>query len=160
MGTYYSLGVVKNFTAESNEVLSYQEWINNLNQRFDTSLFNIQSNNGGMHIEGTLKKDVFEENISDFYEKLEKITHDDSIADYLDEYGVKIDDYYDDYTSIFFNTATNQEITVDITYISIFSEGKVSAEEFSIEPMLMNWLFRHSNFGNCLSGCIISGISG
>lgn len=36
---------------------------------------------------------------------------------------------------------------------------KVLVEEFSIEPKLINWLFRHANLDNCLAGAIISTVN-
>ena len=40
----------------------------------------------------------------------------------------------------------------------LFIEGKVSVESFNIDPKLINWLFRHSDISNKLSGCVISDI--
>lgn len=160
MGTYYSLGIIKNFVAKSNEVISDLDWTHHLNQRIDLSLFDLDISSHGMHIEGTLKEGIFEKNINDFYDKLEQITHRGDIKDYLEESGVEIDDYYDDYTSFFLKPNTYGEISVDITFATLFTEGKVLVEEFDMEPMLMNWLFRHADFGNCLSGCVISSITG
>lgn len=42
----------------------------------------------------------------------------------------------------------------------LFIEGKVMAEEFKIEPKIMNWLFRHANIPNQLTGCVMSGVTG
>lgn len=47
---------------------------------------------------------------------------------------------------------------MDVLFLLI--EGKVGADEFSIEPLLINWLFRHSSFDNPLAGAVMSNIIG
>lgn len=51
-------------------------------------------------------------------------------------------------------------ITLSAEFAILFIEGKVAVEEFSIEPNLMNWLFRHVDLSNPLSGCIMTDIVG
>ena len=53
-----------------------------------------------------------------------------------------------------------QSIDVRADMVLVFIEGKVMAESFSVEPVLMNWLFRHSDFGNPLAGTVVSSIVG
>lgn len=53
-----------------------------------------------------------------------------------------------------------QSVDVRADMVLVFIEGKVRAESFSVEPVLMNWLFRHSDFSNPLAGAVVSGIIG
>ncbi len=161
MGTYYSLGLIKNFKARSEVSFSESDWLHNLDQRLDVSLFNLTFDADGKDIHGVLKEGVFENNILDFHSKLMEITCRQIHNDYCKEYGTNIDKYYSDTTRIFLCFEKNKEIIIfEACCISLFTEGKVLAEEFNIEPILINWLFRHSNFGNCLSGCVLSCILG
>lgn len=49
-------------------------------------------------------------------------------------------------------------ITISATISILFIQGKVLVEEFSFEPKLMNWLFRHINISNLLTGCVMSDV--
>jgi hypothetical protein len=160
MGTYYTLGVIKKFTAKYNDSYLETDWQKFLNEKIDTTLFNLIIEDEGKSISGVLKEGIFENNIQDFYSKLIKITNKNSINYYFNCYGVDINKYYDDSMKMNFYMDENKKIVVTFYYVSLFIEGKVLVEEFSIEPKLMNWLFRHCNFGNLLSGCIISNIIG
>ena len=160
MGTYYTLGVVKKFVADTEASYSEAKWKQFLDERLDTSLYNLSIEDDGKSISGSLREGVFESNIEDFYNKLIKITNDRFLKEYFEEGGGNIDDYQDDEIKISFSIDRNIEITLHLEYVLLFIEGKVSVEEFSIEPKLMNWLFRHCDFGNCLSGCIVSSITG
>jgi hypothetical protein len=159
MGTYYTLGVIKEFTATSNDSYSETDWQNFLNEKIDTTLFNLIIEGEGKSISGNLKEGIFENNIQDFYSKLIKITDDASIGEYLSYNGVDINNYEVDRIKEYYYMDNHKEIVMIYYYVMLFTEGKVLAEEFSIEPKLINWLFRHSDFGNRLSGCITSSIA-
>lgn len=156
MGTYYTLGIIQNFIAQSEKALPEEKWHELLNERVNLDLFEIKLIDGC--ITGVLKDKLFEDNIKDFYCKLKKITNDNDIDSYFKEDGVQLTKYQTNRTRIYLDE--NQRIALVIEYILLFVEGKVLVEEFSIEPKLMNWLFRHCDFGNCLAGSVISGITG
>jgi hypothetical protein len=160
MGTFYTLGVIEKFAATSNDLHSEMDWQKFLNEKIDATLFDLIIENGGKSIRGTLKEGIFENNIQDFYSRLIKITNDRSINNYFEHYGVDINNYHAGRIKMNFYLDENKEIIMTLNYVSLFIEGKVLVEEFSIEPKLMNWLFRHCDFGNPLSGCIISSITG
>lgn len=156
MGTFYALGVIKSFNAKSTNVLSFDEWNKLLNEKIDTDLFDIVVE--GKHIRGSIKNNIFTDNIEDFYKKLKDITHEEDIDYYFHEFGTEIESYQDDYGIIYIHDSEGKNITLHIVFVSLFIEGKVLAEEFNIEPKLINWLFRHVDFGNRLAGCIVSDI--
>lgn len=158
MGSYYALSIVQNFTAESRTVFSQEDWKRNLNDRFDISIFDISIADN--KVSGQLKRNVFEEDIADFYEKLKTITEGPYIKEYYDMFRDKIDEYPQFTDRFYFKDHDNNEIKLFMDIIVLFEEGKVLAEAFNIEPMLMNWLFRNSNFNNRLAGAIVSGIVG
>jgi hypothetical protein len=160
MGTYYTLGIIKEFVAESHASYSEADWQKFLNEKIDTTLFELTIKSEEKSLTGVLKKGIFENNIQDFYSKLVKITNDKAVDYYFEENGTDIDNYSDDSVEMYFYANENEEIIVTFRYVLLFIEGKVLAEEFSIEPKLINWLFRHCDFGNSLSGCIISSITG
>jgi len=54
----------------------------------------------------------------------------------------------------------NTQITIAAEIAVLFIEGKVLVEEFSYEPKIVNWLFRHSNISNPLTGCVMSDVLG
>lgn len=58
------------------------------------------------------------------------------------------------------NDDYGKEVIVYITMALLFTEGKVLAETFNKEAKLINWLFRHSNIENKLTGAVISDIVG
>lgn len=157
MGTFYALGVVKKFTAKSNQTLNEANWKEHLNERLDMEQYTI--NFRGNAIEGELKKEVFENNIEDFYNKLITITNYKPISIYFEDSGADVEKYQHWVTGMTVNEHSPQ-ITLSAEFAILFIEGKVSVEAFSIEPSLMNWLFRHVDLSNPLSGCIMTDIVG
>lgn len=157
MGTFYALGVVNKFTAKSNQTLNEANWNEYLNERLDTEQHTIIFRENA--IEGELKKEVFENNIEDFYNKLVTITNNKRISIYFEDSGTDIEKYQHWVTGMTVNEH-NPQITLSAEFAIVFIEGKVSVEEFSIEPNLMNWLFRHVDLSNPLSGCIMTDIVG
>ena len=160
MGTFYTLGVIRDFTAKANERYSETDWQKFLTEKIDPTLFDLIFEDEGKSVRGTLKDGIFENNIQDFYDKLLKITNNRLINDYLKHYGVDINKYHTDDLEMDFYLDNNKKIVMGFSFVLLFIEGKVLVEEFNTEPKLINWLFRHCNFGNCLSGCIISSITG
>ncbi|MHA6251633.1 hypothetical protein [Oceanobacillus sp. CAU 1775] len=162
MGKFYSLGVIKNFTARSNKYLTMEEWKTALQDRLDLSCFELtQDENEKLH--GTLHEELFEENIDDFYDVLKKIlgkNRNTNIDYYQETFGNDINDYQIEYSKIQFNPEEHIDITVEFNYAMLFIEGKVMAEEFYTEPILLNWLFRNSTIENKLAGCIASYVTG
>jgi len=156
MGTFYALGVIKSFNAKSTNVLSVDEWNKLLNEKIDTDLFDIITE--GNHIRGRIKNNIFSDNIDDFYKKLKSITHEKDIDYFFLEYGTEIENYQDEDGIMYIHDSEGSSIALHIVFVSLFIEGKVLVEEFNIEPMLINWLFRHTDFGNRLAGCIVSDI--
>jgi hypothetical protein len=59
-----------------------------------------------------------------------------------------------------FKNAQGQGMKLSGMALFLFIEGKVGAEEFEIEPLLLNWLFRHSSLENPLAGAVVSIILG
>ena len=51
-------------------------------------------------------------------------------------------------------------VNIRCQLIMLMIEGKVFAEEFDTDPMLINYLFRNSNINNPLCGAVISEIVG
>lgn len=157
MATYYTLGIVKNFTATSFGALSENEWKNFLNERFDLEQYSLHVDDKA--VKGTLKENVFEEHIEDFYMKLVAMIGDDYILNWYNDHQTNLDSYEHWVTEL----RWKQEgipITLTSELALLFTEGKVGAEEFIIEPKLINWLFRHANLSNKLTGCVMSGIVG
>lgn len=157
MGTFYALGVVKKFIAKSNQTLNESNWKEILNERLDMEQYTINFRDNA--IEGELKKEVFEKNIEDFYKKLVTITNNERISIYFEDSGTDIEKYQHWVTGMTVKEHCLQ-ITLTAEFAILFIEGKVSVEEFSIEPYLMNWLFRHVDLSNPLSGCILTDIVG
>lgn len=158
MGTYYGLGVVKTFQTRTIAALTTQELEKAVNERLNLDLFDVTITNHQLH--GTLKANLFQDRIEDFFSKLQAIVTSSSVKFYWEEFGNDIDQYpYEDCT-LKFSDAQNHQITIHMGVVFLFLEGKVSAEKFDLEPSLMNWLFRHSNFDNILAGAIISDIIG
>jgi hypothetical protein len=156
MGAYYTLGITEKFTAKTDAVLSKDNWLRILNERFDISLYDITIDDKSVSAE--LKENVIKDNIDDFYIKLKNITGHRRIDYYYEEHGKNVNDYPSDRSRFSFFDNEKNQIRMQIDFIFLFTEGKVSSEEFDAEPMLMNWLFRHSDFGNPLAGTIISTI--
>ncbi len=158
MGTYYTLGIVKKFTAQTNAAISQDDWLKTLNERFDLTLFDLTFED--KTIKAQLKQNIFTADIADFFEKLKTITGMRHIDYFHQEYGDRIDDYPHESDRFTFVDSEKNEIKMFVHFIFVFTEGKVLVEEFSAEPRLMNWLFRHSNFDNRLAGAVVSGIVG
>lgn len=157
MGTYYALGIVKNFTAKSNQALSQIDWKIHLTEKLDIEQYSINFRDNT--VEGELKKEVFVENIEDFYHKLVKITNNEQIANYFEDSGIDIEKYQD-WITVMTVKEHSPNISLRAEFAILFIEGKVIAKEFSFEPQLMNWLFRHVDLSNPLSGCIMTDIAG
>lgn len=157
MGTYYALGIVKRLKAKSNQPLTKDDWKKYLNDRLDIEQYttNYQDN----VVEGELNTGVFEKNIEDFYKKLVKITGNEWVSLYYQDSGTDIEQYQN-WTSGMKLVQQGCNITLSVDLAILFIEGKVFVEEFSIEPKLINWLFRHSDFSNPLTGCVMSDIVG
>ncbi len=49
-------------------------------------------------------------------------------------------------------------ITITAEIAILFIQGKVFVEEFSFEPKIINWLFRHIDISNSLAGCVMSDV--
>lgn len=158
MGTYYALGVVKGFKAQTNHAISKDDWERILNERFDTELFHLVLENNS--ITATMKQGVFKENIEGLFQKLIDITGNKWIGDYFQEYGDMIENYPSQQCNFSVFDNDKNKIKLFIDFALIFIEGKVLAEQFATEPMLINWLFRHARFDNKLAGAIVSDIIG
>lgn len=161
MGTYYSLGVTKNFWAESNKELSLSEWEAILHDRLDLECFTLMHNKN--KLDGNLHEPIFEKNIDDFYDVLREILGENrngNIDFYRSEFGTDINDYHIKYAEIQYKNKAGLDILIKFNFAMLFLEGKVIVEEFYTEPALLNWLFRNSNINNKLAGCIISNVGG
>ena len=128
-----------------------------MNERLDMEQYTL--NFRGNAVEGELKKEVFEKNIEDFYNKLVNITNNEQISLYFEDSGTDVEKYQDWVTGMTVKEHSPL-ITLSAEFAILFIEGKVSIEVFSIEPILMNWLFRHVDLSNPLSGCIMTDIVG
>jgi len=160
MGTYYSVGIVKEFAARGANAVDAQTLEKVVGERFDLGLFDTDFQNGCMT--GTLKPGLFNEHIADFVEKLANIApnHRETITYYLEKYGRNIDQFPSENCQWVVHDANKKRIEIHASLLLLFIEGKVLAEQFSIEPALLNWLFRHSDFGNPLAGAVLSDIIG
>lgn len=160
MGTYYTLGVITEFAATATQTLTNEEWISELNERVDVSLFDLQPM--GTSIEARLKERIFSENIPDFYEVLRSILGVDrnrTLDYYEEDFGNDLEEYQIGRTNICLQRAGGPTIQLEIEYALLLIEGKVDVEEFNTDPILINWLFRNSKIENKLAGCIISDIT-
>jgi len=161
MGTDYSLGIITKFSATSNTELTGEEWLNVLNERIDVSLFDLET--AEKEAMGALQKDVFRENITGFYDVLRKIlgaNRNGNIDYYERDFGTELDNYQFWRTPLKLQKENGISIQFDLTMALLFIEGKVMAEIFNSDPVLINWLFRNSNIDNKLAGCVISSIVG
>lgn len=159
MGSYYALGVIKEFAAQSRNPLSDREWKQILNERIDTNLFktSIERNT----FTGLLLPDIFEKNISQFYDTLKEITgpqRSRNIDFYEEEFGVDRDNYQEFTEALTILDPKGNPVKVKTKCNLLFIEGKVMVETFDTEPHLLNWLFRNSKMENPLSGCMVSSI--
>jgi hypothetical protein len=155
LGAFYILGIVKKFEAKSTQPLDQVNWNHYLNERLDTEQYTTTL--ADYTAKGELKEGVFEENIKIFYDKLIEMTGDEKIAIYFDHSGTDIDKYQVRDTMMKFEYH-DVHITLSATIAILFIEGKVFVEEFSFEPKLMNWLFRHTDISNPLAGCVMSDV--
>jgi glutamine cyclotransferase len=159
MGTYYALNVVNNFKAKPTKSLTAHEMEKAVNERLNLELFDVTFANDCL--QGNLKPDLFKDNIEDFFNKLYLITNRSTRASYyFQKFGNDIDQYPCEFERWSICDSEGNEINLQGNLVSLFLEGKVGAEEFDIEPALINWLFRHINFGNPLAGAIMSSIVG
>jgi hypothetical protein len=162
MGTYYGLGVVNNFTTQSFRQVNPQQLEAAVNERLDLGLFDVTSQEDG-HLQGTLKANLFQDNIEDFFAKLDAIAKANTIRscnDYFQDFGTNIEEYPCEHCRLKIYDAEETTIELHMKMVLLLIEGKVSVEEFDLEPALLNWLFRHSSFDNPLAGAIISDIVG
>lgn len=157
MGTFYILGIVNKFEANSANQLDQSHWEQYLNERMDLKQYTTTSTD--YTVKGDLKKHVFKENIEDFYKKLFEMTGDDQTATYFEDSKIDIENYQSRTTRMTFKYH-NTQITIAAEIAVLFIEGKVLVEEFSYEPKIVNWLFRHSNISNPLTGCVMSDVLG
>ncbi|NES21997.1 MAG: hypothetical protein F6K41_24515 [Symploca sp. SIO3E6] len=160
MGTYYSLGVVQAFEAQTIASLTSEQLANTVNERLNLDLFDWNFTDGCL--QGTLKDGLFSENIADLFQKLAAIANRsrDTVEYYLQEFGDNIEEYPQEFCRLIFFDDEGNKIKLEADLVLLFIEGKVLAEMFSIEPALINWLFRHSSFDNPLTGAIMSSIVG
>ena len=151
MSMHYSMGVITNFHAKSNIDISKEELINFLNERISLDLYELVIKKN--EVKGEIKNDVFKENVEDFVIKLSEISN-TNIKCNFETYGKDIKKYPLDHSQI----NINNQINIKSDYAILFIEVKVLAEGLFIEPCIINWLFRHCDMDNKLSGCIISNI--
>lgn len=157
LATDYSLGIVRGFTASSLWSLPENEWRSLLHERFNLQLYDIQTED--KQITGVLKEEVFTENIEDFYMNFVTMLGDDYVLNWFRNNGTSLDNY-DRWGSIIFLKHEGLSIELKMELALLFVQGKVFAEVFTMEPKLMNWLFRHSHIPNKLTGCVWSDIVG
>ena len=159
MGTYYGLGVVKTFETTRNiTALTTLELKKVVNERLNLDLFDVTATNE--RLSGTLKANLFQDHIEDFFGKLQAIAINRGVDYYLKEFGTDIDNYPHENCELRFSDGHNNVIELDLLVVFLYLEGKVAAESFKLEPSLINWLFRHSSFDNPLAGAIVSDIIG
>ena len=161
MATNYTLGIIHEFTATSKQPLTNEEWVSKLNERIDVSLFDLQTMD--TKVQATLKTSVFSENITGFYEVLRSILGADrnpNIDYYEEVYGTDLENYQMDRTRMDIQSDDDHSIRLELGYVLLLVEGKVFAEEFYTDPVLINWLFRNSKIDNRLARCVISDITG
>lgn len=157
MGAFYILGIIDKFEAISTSPLNQIDWEQYINERLDLEQYTISLTD---HVvKGKLREEVFKDNIEDFYKKLVEITREEEIAYYFHNNKTDIDSYHCRYTRMTFDYPDTQ-ITISAEIAVLFIEGKVFVEEFSYEPKIMNWLFRHIDISNPLTGCVISDVLG
>ncbi|MBB5325883.1 hypothetical protein HNQ34_002989 [Anoxybacillus tepidamans] len=159
MGTYYSLGIISEFVAESEKTLTQAEWEQLLTKRLDLSLFQLTIHDNKIY--GSLYPEIFKENIKDFYQILKEIAgpnRSENIDYYEKKFGSNLDDYHYSGTVLFVEGSDGSLIKIGVRFALLFVEGKVSVEIFNTEPHLINWLFRNSKIENKLAGCVISEI--
>ena len=188
MGTFYTIGIINKFDARATKgtsrhyqfrdhlPLSETEWKEALGKRIDTAIFKLEMQEDGT-IKGFLNNDVFNQNIKGFYDVLREILGEgrNGNFDYYEKNMIRNgelqeindnDEYYD--TGYPFEWAhplrilnkDGVEIQINCQFIMLFIEGKVLVEEFFTDPVMINYLFRHSNINNPLKGAVISQVVG
>lgn len=155
MGSFYILGIVNKFEAKSTSSLNQAHWEQYLNERLDLKQYTTTLTDNTVN--GELKEEVFKENIEDFYKRLIEITGDDKIAIYFEDSKTDIENYQSRTTGMTFKYHDTQ-ITISAEIVILFIEGKVFVEEFSYEPKIINWLFRHIDISNPLAGCVMNDV--
>ncbi len=155
MGSFYVLGIVNYFEAKSTNLLDQAKWKHYLNEKLDLEQYN--TNFTDLSAMGVLKEGVFKKNIEGFYNKLVEITNDDTISIYFNDFGTDIKDYQNRNTMMTFKYHDTQ-ITISANMVILFIQGKVLVEEFSFEPKIINWLFRHIDSSNPLTGCVMTDV--
>lgn len=155
LGAFYILGIVNKFEEKSTSPLGQVHWEQYLNERLDLKQYTTTLTD--YTVKGDLKKHVFKENIEDFYKKLVEMTGDDQTAIYFGDSKTDIDNYQSRTTGMTFKYH-NTQITISAEIAILFIEGKVFVEEFSYEPKIINWLFRHIDISNPLAGCVMSDV--
>ncbi|NJK28154.1 MAG: hypothetical protein HC925_06195 [Coleofasciculaceae cyanobacterium SM2_3_26] len=159
MGTYYGLGIVNDFSTRTVQSLTAAQLEQAVDERLNLELFEIQRQNG--QLVGNLKAGVFESHGGGFLSADKAIANcDRRVDEYFQEYGTNMGEYPDEFCSVYFRDSEGNEINLRMTVVFLFLEGKVGVEEFDIEPLLLNWLFRHSDFENPLAGAVMSSIVG
>jgi hypothetical protein len=188
MGTYYTLGIIRKFEARATKgknprwldekivPLKRNEWIKTLSDRIDPYLFDLVVQEDGS-IRAELKNEIFQQHINSFYDVLRNILgekRNENIDYYEKSYCMHKKDIYgkdgdvddNDYYSIegarpihIIDKAGNG-IFLKCDFIMLMLEGKVLEEEFYTDPVLINYLFRHSNIDNPLRGAVISEVVG
>ncbi|ADI26808.1 hypothetical protein [Geobacillus sp. C56-T3] len=159
MGTYYGLGIIKEFVARSEKSFTWSEWEQILTKRIDLCLFRLAA--AEQRLSGSLYPEVFTENIHHFFQILRDIVGSERrepIDYYEKEFGSHLDNYPTAETFFLIEGPSGSPIIVEVRFAVLFIEGKVSVETFDAEPLLINWLFRNSPIKNKLAGCVISAI--
>jgi len=158
MGTFYGLGLARGFIATSRDDIPAEDWTSLLSKRLALDLFEVVL--AATEVKGTLRDGLFEANIEEFYAVLLDMTAHPDVTFYLDQYGTDIAAYPGETMRLSWNDTNHGPIRLKLDCVLLFVEGKVLAEEFSFEPRLCNWLFRHAPLENPLRGAIFSGIVG
>ncbi|QKY70151.1 hypothetical protein [Lentibacillus sp. CBA3610] len=161
MGTDYTIGIVRDFTATANQNLSMEEWRLTLSDRLDLDCFALTEEESRLH--GQLDESIFRNQIAGFYQTLGSILgekRNPNLDYYFETFGTDITNYQTAAERITLKKGNGLHIELHFKYALLFVEGKVLVEEFYTEPLLLNWLFRNSKIENKLAGCVISGIVG
>ncbi|MFM8253163.1 MAG: hypothetical protein ACKOBW_16345 [Planctomycetota bacterium] len=161
MGTYYAIGIVRKFTAKAKRAIVATALEAAVRERLDLRMFELNYAADGA-CQGTLKPGLFAQHIEGFVNKLAEIDRDCAavIRYYFENYGTDIDQYESHACRMRIPHSEGLSVDVLAEMVPVFVEGKVRAECFSVEPVLINWLFRQCDFGNPLAGIVVSGIIG
>ena len=161
VGTYYAIGIVRKFTAQARRAIAATALEDAVRKRLDLRLFELNHAADGT-IQGTLKPGLFAQHIEGFVNKLAEIDRDcgSIIRYYFENYGTDIDQYASHECRMRIHHSEGLSVELLAEMVPVYDEGKVLAECFSVEPVLINWLFRNCDFGNPLAGIVVSGIIG